>query len=115
MKSPKSSTFSWRRLGQTPTFAFTATGVLCVVLWKALNVPYADLAAFIFFVLPGMGTAMAMGAEVARKGYTWGWKGVLGAIFRKPSKFFLFGFFGHLLQLAAALAIALLWRRKSQK
>ena len=98
-------------LVQTPTVAFTSTGVLCVVLWL-LRVPYADVAAFLFFLMAGGGVAMALGSEVRRKGFTWGWKGVLGAIFRRPSHELLVGIAGHILQLGAALAIALIWRHR---
>ena len=100
-----------RDLVQTPTVSFTAGGLLCVILWRVFHVPYADIAAFSFFGLAGMGTGMALGSEVMRKHYTWGWRGVVGAVCRHPTKKLLVGFFGHLVQLLAAVVIALYWRR----
>lgn len=101
----------FKHLIQTPTLAFTASGILCVILW-ALGVPWADVSAFIFFLLAGGGVAMALGSEVRRKGFEWGWKGIIGALFRKPSKELRAGIAGHILQLAAAIAIALIWRSR---
>lgn len=114
MTDSKDSSFSVRHLMQTPTLAFTSSGILCAVLWF-FKVSYADLAAFIFFVLAGAGTAMALGSEVRRKRQTWGWMGLFKAIRDKPSKFFISGFFGHLPQLLVAFVIALIWRRKSRR
>jgi len=114
MTSSQDNSFSISHLMQTPTLAFTSSGILCLVLWF-FKVPFADLAAFIFFVLAGAGTAMALGSEVRRKQQTWGWMGLFKAIRDKPSKFFVTGFFGHLPQLLAAFAIALIWRRKSRR
>lgn len=107
--SRKSEPLTLVHLIQTPTVAFTSSGVLCSVLWF-LKVPYADIAAFLFFLLAGGGVAMALGNEVTRKGFNWGWKGVLGAIFHRPSHELLVGVAGHILQLLAALSIALVWR-----
>lgn len=98
---------------QTPTVAFTSSGVLCVILW-GFRVPYADVAAFLFFLLAGGGVAMALGNEVTRKGFKWGWKGVIGAIFRRPSTELVVGVVGHIVQLLAALSIALIWRHRKK-
>jgi len=113
----------FRHMMQTPTVALTASGVLCSILWVVdayvCRVPYvgrhADFAAFLFFLLTGGGVAMALGSEVTRKGFTWGWKGLLGAIFRQPSIFMIVGVLGHMLQLAAAISIAMIWRRRCWK
>lgn len=105
---------SLRHMMQTPTVAFTSSGVLCTILW-VFKVPYADIAAFLFFLLAGGGVAMALGAEVTRKGFTWGWKGLLGAIFRQPSIFMVIGVLGHMLQLAAAISIAMIWRQRRRR
>jgi len=93
--------------------AFTSSGVLCVILW-GFRVPYADVAAFLFFLLAGGGVAMALGNEVTRKGFKWGWKGVIGAIFRRPSTELVVGVVGHIVQLLAALSIALIWRHRKK-
>jgi len=99
---------------QTPTIAFTASGILCLILsW--LGVPFADIPAFLFFLLAGGGVAMALGSEVTRKGFTWGWRGLLGAMFRQPSIFIVVGVLGHMLQLAAAISIAMVWRQRRRR
>lgn len=105
---------TFKHVVQTPTLAFTSSGILCVVLW-VFKVPFADIAAFVFFLLAGGGVAMALGSEVRRKGFEWGWKGLLGAIFRKPSKELKAGILGHLVQLFAAIMIAVLWRQRKKE
>lgn len=102
---------AFKNLVQTPTVAFTLSGLLCLLLWWR-GVPLADVAAFLFFILAGGGVAMALGSEVQRKGFAWGWKGLLGAVFQQPSIFLVAGVLGHALQLAVAIAIAMAWRRK---
>ena len=99
---------------QTPTFAFTCSGILCLVL-RAFRVPYTGPFAFIFLLLAGSGTATAFWVEVQRDKETWGWRGVIAAL-KRPSRDFLVGFFFHLPQLMAAVLIALHWwrRRKTQ-
>ena len=102
---------TFKHLIQTPTIAFTSSGIFCIALWL-FEVPYADIAAFLFFLLAGGGVAMALGSEVTRKGFKWGWKGVLGAIFHRPSTELIVGIAGHILQLLAAVTIALIWRHR---
>lgn len=97
-----------KRLLRTPTFAFTALGVAFAVLWP-IGLPYADVGAFVFLLLAGCGTAIALWEEVRYDKSHWSWRGLWSAL-RDPSYWFFEGFLGHLPQLLAAAAIALKWR-----
>ena len=78
------------------------------VAW-GFGAPYADVGAFVFLLLAGCGTAIALWYEVWEDGLTWGWRGLWMAL-RDPGEWFFEGFLGHLPQLLAAAGIALWWR-----
>lgn len=73
----------------------------------ALGLP-ADPTAFLFLLLAGGGTGIALYELVQRKGQVWGWKGLRAAL-RAPDGLFVAGFLGHIPQFALALGIAFSW------
>ena len=104
---------TFKHEAQTPTATFSTLGFLALFLSWA-GVRHTDLAAFILLGMAGGGVGMALGGEVRSQNREWGWKGIYKSL-RHPSKEFVVAFFSHLPQLIISAAIALKWRRDSER
>lgn len=99
---------------QTPTLAFTSLGTVSAILAFVFKLRMFEIPAFLLLGAAGGGVAIAFWSLVElHRGETWGWRGLFRSL-QKPTPKFLLGFFGHLPQFLAAVAIALVWWKRSQ-
>ena len=108
MKNP----LTWKHELQTPSFAFSALGILLLIVSVVFKRRQLEVPAFCLLGTAGAGgVAIALWTVVERKKETWGWCGLYRAL-RHPDRYFWGGFLLHVPQALLACMLALVWRRR---